>query len=167
MQLARQRHRPGQAARSVITGVGNAVYGMVTLSADGASVTYRHGGSESDVGQLHVHRERRRGNGHGDRRNHRHARQRPTGRALHGRRPGRRGVDEQFSYQFANDRSGGRTLSRIRGWRGQRSRCGLLSKDKSEVTYTHDGSETTSGQLHVYVVSDGTRPRPPGRSRSR
>ena len=36
----------------VITGVGNAVYGMVTLSADGASVTYRHGGSESASGSF-------------------------------------------------------------------------------------------------------------------
>ena len=36
----------------VITGVGNAVYGTVTLSADGASVTYRHGGSESASGSF-------------------------------------------------------------------------------------------------------------------
>ena len=36
----------------VITGVGNAVYGTVTLSADGASVTYRHSGSESASGSF-------------------------------------------------------------------------------------------------------------------
>ena len=38
------------------------------------------------------------------------------------------------------------------GWRG---RHGRMSEDKSEVTYTHDGSETTTGSF-PYTVSDET-----------
>ena len=56
-QLLANDTDPEQDALSIVT-VGNATNGLVAL--DGATIIYRHDGSENDIRQLHIHRLRRR-----------------------------------------------------------------------------------------------------------
>ena len=64
-------------------------------------------------------------------------------------------VDVAVTALLANDSDPeGSTLS-VTAVGGAVNGTVALSEDESEVTYTHDGSETTSGSF-TYTVSDGT-----------
>ena len=139
-----------------VTGVGGAVNGTVELSEDESEVTYAHDGSETTSGSFTYTVS--------------DGTATATGMVVVTVTPANDGpvvvddtatvaegggVDVAVTTLLANDSDPeGSTLS-VTGVGGAVNGTVLLSEDESEVTYTHDGSETTSGSF-TYTVSDGT-----------
>ena len=138
------------------TGVGSAVNGTVALSEDESEVTYTHDGSETTSGSFTYMVSDETATGTGTVTvtvtpvNDAPVPVNDTATVAEGGE-----VEIAVTTLLANDSDPeGSTLS-VTGVGGAVNGAVVLSADKSEVTYTHDGSETTSGSF-TYTVSDGT-----------
>ena len=138
------------------TGVGSAVNGTVALSEDESEVTYTHDGSETTSGSFTYMVSDETATGTGTVTvtvtpvNDAPVPVNDTATVAEGGE-----VEIAVTTLLANDSDPeGSTLS-VTAVGGAVNGTEALSEDKSEVTYTHDGSETTSGSF-TYTVSDGT-----------
>ena len=138
------------------TGIGSAVNGTVALSEDESEVTYTHDGSETTSGSFTYMVSDETATGTGTVTvtvtpvNDAPVPVNDTATVAEGGE-----VEIAVTTLLANDSDPeGSTLS-VTGVGGAVNGAVVLSADKSEVTYTHDGSETTSGSF-TYTVSDGT-----------
>ena len=138
------------------TGVGSAVNGTVALSEDESEVTYTHDGSETTSGSFTYMVSDETATGTGTVTvtvtpvNDAPVPVNDTATVAEGGE-----VEIAVTTLLANDSDPeGSTLS-VTAVGGAVNGTAALSEDKSEVTYTHDGSETTSGSF-TYTVSDGT-----------
>ena len=139
-----------------VTAVGGAVNGTVVLSEDKRKVTYTHDGSETTTGSFTYTVS--------------DGMDTATGTVTVTVVPANDGpvvvddtatvaeggeVEIAVTTLFANDTDPeGSTLS-VTAVGGGVNGTAALSEDKSEVTYTHDGSETATGSF-TYTVSDAT-----------
>ena len=138
------------------TGVGSAVNGTVALSEDESEVTYTHDGSETTSGSFTYIVSDETATGTGTVTvtvtpvNDAPVSVNDTATVAEGG-----SVDVAVTALLANDSDPEGSALSITGVGGAVNGTASLSEDKSEVTYTHDGSETTSGSF-TYTVSDGT-----------
>ena len=138
------------------TGIGSAVNGTVALSEDESEVTYTHDGSETTSGSFTYTVSDGTATSTGTVTvtvtpvNDAPVLVNDSASVAEGG-----SVDVAVSTLLANDTDPeGSTLS-VTGVGGAANGTVTLSEDESEVTYAHDGSETTSGSF-TYTVSDGT-----------
>ncbi|MDE2861131.1 MAG: Ig-like domain-containing protein, partial [Chloroflexota bacterium] len=139
-----------------ITAVGGAVNGSVTLAEDKSKVRYTHDGSETTTGSFTYTVSDGTATGSGTVSvtvtpvNDAPSAVADTLTVAEGGE-----VEVAATTLLANETDAeGDTLS-ITAVGGAVNGSVALSEDKSKVTYTHDGSETTSGSF-TYTVSDGT-----------
>ena len=139
-----------------LTGVAGAVNGTVTLSEDKSEVMYTHDGSETTSGSFTYTVSDGEATATGTvtvtvtQSNNSPVAVADTATVAEGGE-----VDIAVTSLLANDTDPEGSTLRITAVGAAVNGTAALSEDKSEVTYTHDGSETTSGSF-TYTVSDGT-----------
>ena len=136
-------------------GVGLAVNGTVALSADESEVTYTHDGSETTIGSFTYSVSDGTDSATGTVSvtvtpvNDAPAAVADATTVAEGGQ-----VDIAVATLLANDTDPEGDVVSFTGVGAAVNGAVVLSEDESEVTYTHDGSETTSGSF-TYTVSDG------------
>ena len=139
-----------------ITAVGGAVNGSVTLSEDGGSVTYTHDGSETTKGSFTYTVSDGASTATGTVAvTVTSVNDAPTAVADTATVAEGGEVEIAVATLLANDTDPEASTLSITAVGGAVNGSVTLSEDGSTVTYTHDGSETTTGS-YTYTVSDGT-----------